>query len=348
MDTHYKVGVVSGKFRLLHKGHKEVMIRATLENIDKLVIVIHDNNDIHRYSSISELRIAIGQILSEIDFDYEIIICNESFDSIEGWETFVINKIGHDDILMFNSKEDYDNILLDNKFIECKNLRTISASTIETNPYNIDYYEQIAQEFMPYLNKKIVLSGVESSGKTQLSIKLSKTFNTLYSPEYGKNYAKIFLGNDDDSFTPKDFVFIAQNQISQDRELNKMARRTLIVDTDPFVTLRFLKTYYEEYQKRGIVTEEFEKDYNDAYKMLEIICGTYRCDKIFLLPPNSTYVLDHNRQKDQTQQMREERFKELLELYDRFDQKYTIVQGATYKEKFEFIEKEIEKMMDIY
>lgn len=348
MDKKYKIGVVSGKFRLLHKGHKEVMIRATLENIEKLVIIIHDNPNINRYSTLSELRIAIGEILREIDFDYEIIICNEIFEETTDWENFVIDKIGHDDILMFNSKEDYENILLKNKYIQCKNLSTISASTIETNPYNIDYYEQVAQEFMPYINKKIVLSGVESSGKTQLSIKLSKTFNTLYSPEYGKNYANTFLGNDDDSFTPKDFVFIAQNQLSQDRAINKLARRLLLVDTDPFVTLRFLTSYYEEYQKKGIITKEFEKDYEDAKTMLEMVCKTYKSDIIFILKPNTEYILDGTRWSDQTQQMRENHFDELLNIYQKFNQKYIIVEGNTFKEKFTFIENEIEKIMDIY
>lgn len=344
----YKVGVVSGKFRLLHKAHKEVIVRATLENIEKLVIVIHDLKGIERYSTIAELRIAIGEILKDIDMEYEIIICKEEFSNIKKWEQFVIEKVGHNDILMFNSKEDYENILLDNMYINCKNALSVSATKIEQNPYDINSYEQISKEFMPYINKKIVISGVESSGKTQISIKLSKALNTVYSPEYGRTYASKYLGADDEAFMPKDFVFIAQNQLNQDRKVNKEARRALIVDTDSYVTLRFLKSYYEEYEKRGLITEEFLKEYEDAKSMLETICKTNKSDLIFLLKPDGVYVEDGIRWEKQTSDERFKRFNQLKELYDRFEQPYIIVEGDNYKEKFAFIEDEIEKIMNIY
>ncbi len=344
----YKVGVVSGKFRLLHKAHKEVLIRATLEHIESLVVIIHENDSINRYSSLQELRIAIGTILKDVHMDYKIIICNQTFDTIKEWENFVINKVGHDNILMFNSKEEYPNELLDNKFIECKNLKTISSTLIEKNPYDIEVYEKVAKEFMPYINKKIIISGVESSGKTQFSIKLSEILNTVYSPECGRNYARTYLGGDDEAFTPKEFVFIAQDQLKQDRKLNKYARRALIIDTDPFVTLRFLYAYYEEYVKRGIITKEFEKEFEDAISMLETICKTYKSDITFLLKPNNEFASDGIRWDGQTEQYRYEQFEQLKKIYDKFDRKYIVVKGDSYKEKFNFIEKEIEKIMNVY
>ncbi|MFV0289000.1 MAG: AAA family ATPase [Mycoplasmatales bacterium] len=344
----YQVGVVSGKFRLLHKAHKEVLIRATLENIKSLVVIIHDNETIHRYSTLEELRVSIGTILKDTHMPYKIIVCQEIFPDIITWENFVIEQIGHQDILMFNSKEDYENITLDNKFIHCKNLKTISVTEIEKNPYDIEFYEKVAKEFMPYINKKIVISGVESSGKTQLAIKLSKILNTIYSPECGRGYAREFLGADDEAFTPKDFVFIAQNQLAQDRKLNKAAHRTLIVDTDPFVTLRFLYAYHAEYIKRGIITQDFEKEFTDAISMLETICKTYKSHLIFLLQPNNEFTSDGIRWDNQTQAYRKAQFNDLKKIYDKFGHKYIIVKGDTYSEKFEFMEKEIEKIMNIY
>lgn len=338
----YKAGVVSGKFRLLHKAHKELMTRATLENIDQLYIVIIDSPNIKRYSSIAELRIAIGNMMKDIDMNYNIIVSNQEFADIEQLERFVIEKIGHDDILMFDSKDEHPNVLLDNKFITCSASINISSTQIEANPYRIDNYENIAKEFMPYINKKVILTGTESTGKTQFCKKLSNVYNTTYSPEVGRFYGDEMLGQDDEAYTPKDFIFIAMEQIKQDKLINMDAKRCLFVDTDPFVTMRFLKSYYEEYQARGLITEEFEKEYDDAMTMLDTLCKTYRYDYVFLLTPNVPYVEDGLRWK-QSQDVLNTRFKELQAIYDKYQVEYHIIDGDSYLERFTEIEKQLKE-----
>ncbi len=338
----YKAGVVSGKFRLLHKAHKELLTRATLENIEELYIVIIDDPKMRRYSSIAELRIAIGNMMRDIDMKYTIIISEKEFDEIEDLERFIIENIGHNDILMFDSKDEHQNVLLDNKFITCSASINISSSQIEANPYRIDNYENIAKEFMPYINKKVILSGTESTGKTQFCKKLSNIYNTTYSPEVGRFYGQDELGADDEAYTPKDFVFIAMEQIKQDKKLNMEAKRCLFVDTDPFVTLRFLHSYYEEYQERGLITDEFEKEYEDAISMLDTLCKTYRYDYIFLLTPDVPYVEDGLRWK-QSQEVLNTRFNELKAIYDNYDVKYHIIDKTTYSERFTEIERQLKE-----
>lgn len=337
---HYKVGAISGKFRLLHKGHKELMTRATLQPIDELYIVIIDSPELKRYSSIAELRIAIGNIMKEIDMKYTIIISNVEFDNIESLEQFIINSVGHDDILMFDSKEKHPNVLLDNKFITCSASLNISSSQIEANPYRIDNYENIAKEFMPYINKKVILSGTESTGKTQFCIKLANIYNTTYSPEVGRFYGDLVLGQDDEAYTPKDFVFIAMEQLKQDKNINIDAKRCLFVDTDPFVTMRFLKSYYDEYQARGLITEEFTKEYDDAMRMLDTLCKTYRYDYVFLLTPDVPFIDDGLRWQ-QSQAVLNQRFKELQDIYDKYNVNYHIISGSSYLERFTEIEQQL-------
>lgn len=338
----YKAGVVSGKFRLLHKAHKEILTRATLENIEQLYIVIINSPNIKRYSTISELRIAIGNMMKDIDMKYTIIISNQEFDDIESLERFVIEQIGHDDILMFDSKDEHKNVLLDNKFITCSASINISSSQIEANPYRIDNYENIAKEFMPYINKKVILSGTESTGKTQFCKKLSNIYNTTYSPEVGRFYGDLILGQDDEAYTPKDFVFIAMEQIKQDKLYNMEAKRCLFVDTDPFVTMRFLNSYYDEYEARGLITEEFEKEYDDAVSMLDTLCKTYRYDYVFLLTPDVPYIEDGLRWK-QSQEVLNQRFKELQAIYDKYNVEYHIIDKKTYLERFTEIERQLKE-----
>lgn len=342
----YKAGVISGRFRLLHKAHKEVITRATLENIEKLYIVIIDSPDIKRYSTISELRIAIGNMLKGIDMPYQILISNIDYQDTKQFEEYIIEAIGHDNILMFDSKDTYPNKLVDNKFINCVSSINISSSQIEANPYRIDNYENIAKEFMPYINKKIVLSGLESSGKTQFCIKLANVFNTTFSGEVGRYYGSDNLGGDDEAFTPKDFVFIAMDQLNQDKKMNQEAKRCLFVDTDPIVTKRFLYAYYEEYTQRGLIDDNFKKEYDDAMTMLDTLCKTYRCDHVFVLSPEVEYVDDGLRWQ-QSDEQKAARFKLLLDLYDEYNIEYTIINGKTYQERFHSIEQHLEQLMQV-
>lgn len=333
---HYKYGVVSGKFRLLHKAHKEFITRATLENISNLCIVIIDNPNIKRYSTISELRIAIGNIMKDIDIKYSIIISDE-YAKLEDFEQHIASVLNSDDIIMFDSKDKHQNVLFDNKYITCSASSNISSSQIEASPYALVNYENIAKEFMPYINKKVILSGTESTGKTQFCKKLANIYNTIYSPEVGRFYGEQILGGDDESYTPKDFVFIAIEQLKQDKLLNLEAKRCLFVDTDPFVTMRFLKSYYDEYQSRDLITEEFIREYDDAMNMLDTLCSTYRYDYVFLLAPNVPYVEDGLRW-NQTSEQLNERFLELKSIYDKYNVKYHIVDSDNYLDRFTEIE----------
>lgn len=333
----YKLGVVSGKFRLLHKAHKELITRATLENIDSLAIVIYDTPEIKRYSTVAELRIAIGNMFRDIDMPYQIIIYNGDLNDVESLEQYLIDTVGHDDIVMFDSKNVYPNVRLANKYITCTASINISSSQIEENPYTTENYENIAKEFMPYINKKVVLSGIESSGKTQFCKKLANVYNTTYSSEVGRFYGERMLGGDDDSYTPKDFVFIAMDQMKQDKIINRDAKRCLFVDTDPFVTLRFLRSYYEEYEARNLITEEFKKEYDDAKAMLETLCKTYKYDVIFILSPDVPFVADGLRW-EQSDEVLRSRFQELLAIYDSFGVEYKIIDKSSYIDRFEAIE----------
>ncbi len=337
----YKAGVVCGKFRLLHKIHKELITRATLESIDKLYILIIDSPNIKRHSTISELRIAIGNMLKDIDMDYQIIISGNEFDNIIDLEQFLIAQIGHDNIVILDSKDKHKNKLIDNIFINCHASTSISSSQIEENPYLVDNYENIALEFMPYINKKVILTGTESTGKTQFCKKLSNIYNTTYSPEVGRFYARLELGYDDEAFTPKDFIFIAMEQLKQDKLKNLQAKRCLFVDTDPFVTMRFLMCYYEEYKARDLITEEFEKEYEDAFTMLDTLCKTYKYDYVFLLTPDVPFIEDGQRWQ-QTEEVLRNRFNQLKSIYDKYGVNYNIINQKTYKERFAEIEKQLQ------
>ncbi len=338
-----KVGAVSGKFRILHNAHKEYIIKATLE-VDELHIFIVDDPKIIRYATIKETQIAIGQILKHIDVDYYIHIAPYTQNMLE-WDNYVIKTVGHNNIKMYNSKEEYTNIKLKTGYINCTHSLSISASEIEKNPYKELNFRNIAREYMPYLNKKVVISGVESCGKTEMAKKIALIFDTEFSREYGRYYAEEHLGGEDDAFEAIDFEKIAIKQLVQDEQKNIDAKRFLVVDTDPIVTLRFLDAYYLEYKERKILTSEFEASYQSYRKRLVQICLDYQADLTIILAPNVKFVEDGKRWIiDQKERMKNHH--ELLRLYQELGKRYIVVDDINYKARFRNVEGKIINLLN--
>ena len=76
--------------------------------------------------------------------------------------------------------------------------------------------------------KKIVITGPESTGKSQLSAKLADYLQTVWVPEYARN----FLDELDRPYEEGDLLKIAQGQVTLEEEMAKRANKVLIVDTD--------------------------------------------------------------------------------------------------------------------
>lgn len=338
-----KVGAVSGKFRILHNAHKEYIIKATLE-VDELHVFIVDDPKIIRYATIKETQIAIGEILKHIDIDYYIHIAPYTLDMLE-WDNYVIKTVGHSNITMYNSKEEYTNIKLKTGYINCTHSLSISASEIEKNPYKELNFRNIAREYMPYLNKKIVISGIESCGKTEMAKKISMIFDTEFSREYGRYYADECLGGEDDAYDAIDFEKIAIKQMVQDEKKNRLAKRFLVVDTDPIVTLRFLDAYYQEYKERKILTSGFEKSYQKYRMRLVQICKEYHADLTIILAPNVKFVEDGQRWVvDQNE--RNKNHQELLRLYKELGKKFIVIDEENYKQRFKNVENKIIELLE--
>ena len=81
--------------------------------------------------------------------------------------------------------------------------------------------------------KKIVLTGPESVGKTVLAEKLAAHYNTVWVPEYAREYCDIH-GNQ--HFTPLDFAHIAGGQLLLEDQMAEKANGLLFCDTDLITT----------------------------------------------------------------------------------------------------------------
>jgi len=81
---------------------------------------------------------------------------------------------------------------------------------------------------------KIAVIGAESTGKSELCEALAKHYNTVWVPEYAREY---FNHSDIYNYTLEDLVIIAKKQIEAENELLKSARKFLFCDTT-LITLK--------------------------------------------------------------------------------------------------------------
>ncbi|MEM7484769.1 MAG: ATP-binding protein [Bacteroidota bacterium] len=102
--------------------------------------------------------------------------------------------------------------------------------------------EKLGQE--PSNLIKVVLFGPESTGKTTLSQQLARQYNTVWVPEYAREYLQNKWNNERKTCEPHDLLPIAEGQIRLENELSKKATDLLICDTDLLETKVYSEAYY--------------------------------------------------------------------------------------------------------
>ena len=91
---------------------------------------------------------------------------------------------------------------------------------------------------------KVVLFGPESTGKTTLSSQLARHYNSVWVPEYAREYLQNKWNNKRKTCEPKDLMPIAIGQMKIENELAQKTDTILICDTDLLETKVYSEAYY--------------------------------------------------------------------------------------------------------
>lgn len=91
---------------------------------------------------------------------------------------------------------------------------------------------------------KIVLFGPESTGKTTLSMQLARHYNSVWVPEYAREYLQDKWNNERKTCESTDLLPIAKGQMALENKLAKKTNTVLICDTDLLETKVYSETYY--------------------------------------------------------------------------------------------------------
>lgn len=155
---------------------------------------------------------------------------------------------------------------------------------------------------------KVVMFGPESTGKTTLSGQLARYYNTVWAPEYAREYLQDKWNEEKKTCEPKDLLPIAEGQIRIENKLTKRANKILICDTDLLETKVYSEAYYIGYCDPVLEKHALQNSY----------------DLYFLTYIDVPWEEDDLRDKPLERERMFEYFKETLEKYNR---KYVLLKG---------------------
>ncbi|MGS2741466.1 AAA family ATPase [Sinomicrobium sp. M5D2P17] len=93
---------------------------------------------------------------------------------------------------------------------------------------------------------KIALIGPESTGKTTLSRQLAAHYNTLWVPEYMREYLQKKWDREQKTCEPEDMLPIAEGQMLMENKKSALAHTLLFCDTNLLELKVYSEIYYGE------------------------------------------------------------------------------------------------------
>jgi len=109
---------------------------------------------------------------------------------------------------------------------------------------------------------KVVLFGPESTGKTTLSRQLARHYNTVWTPEFARDYLQEKWNNERKTCEQDDLIKIAEGQITLENELAKKADKVLICDTDLLETKVYSEEFYGGFVDNRLNNAAIENSYD--------------------------------------------------------------------------------------
>jgi NadR type nicotinamide-nucleotide adenylyltransferase len=238
-------GVVIGKFYPPHRGHKHLIDYARAR-VDQLTVILcqRPEEDPH-----GNLRAAW---LREIHPDADILPIDDVLgpDDSEGWARYTIQLLGAAPDVVFSSEEygprwagfmGCEHVLVDH----ARSAVPISGTLVRQDP--LGCWEFLEPPVRAHYAKRVILIGAESTGKTTLAEALARHYNTVWVPEYGRDYAaEKMAGPDADTWRSEEFLHIARTQCAWEDRAARDCNRLLVCDTDAFATSIWHRRYTGE------------------------------------------------------------------------------------------------------
>jgi HTH-type transcriptional regulator, transcriptional repressor of NAD biosynthesis genes len=318
-----KRGLIVGKFYPPHRGHK-FLIDFAASQVDQLTVIICQKPD---EQPPGELR---AGWLREIHPTVNVILIDDIYDEQDSkvWAENSIRWLGFVPDVVFTS-EDYGEPFA--KFLGCEHVLVdqsrihvpISGTKIRFDA--LQNWEYLEPPLRAWYAKRICLVGAESTGKTTLSQQLAEHYQTIWVPEYGREYTEQrSITEHGFQWTSGEFSHIAQKQCEIENEAARRANKILFCDTDAFATAIWHRRYLGE---RSIEVEKIATNHRVP-------------DLYFLTDVNTPFEQDGTRDGEAIREWMHETFVQELTTQNR---RFIFIDGSP-NERFEKAKRAIEAL----
>lgn len=250
-----KVGLTLGKFAPLHRGH-QFMIETALKEMDEVVVVIYDSPETTnipltiRAEWIRKIYPSI-QVIEAWDGPTE---SGDTPEIKEKQEQYILHLLNGKKITHFYSSEFYGDHMSKalgavNRLVDCaRSTFPISGTRVRQSSYeNRSYVHPLVYRD---LITNVVFLGAPSTGKTTLTEAITREMDTVWMPEYGREYWDNHQINR--RLTPAQLVEIAEGHLEREEKWLLEAKDYLFTDTNALTTYLFA-IYYHGWAEQRLV-----------------------------------------------------------------------------------------------
>lgn len=241
-------GVVVGKFYPPHRGHR-FLIDTAVSKADRVTVMVVDGRG---EDPPADLRAAW---LRELHPDATVIVVPDIGvdDDSEAWARHAWESLDGGTIDAVFTSEPYGvpwaAAIAELQGSACRNEYVgrsyidVSGTQIRADP--AAYWRYIDAPVRAHYVRRVCIVGAESTGSTTLARQLASAYETIWVPEYGRDYTieKFTIGTGD-QWLPSDFLRIALEQNAlEDRMAREAPTGILFCDTDSLATALWEEVY---------------------------------------------------------------------------------------------------------
>lgn len=329
----YRVGMYGGSFNPMHKGHLKCIISAACM-CEKLYIVLSigiNRREIDyrvRYRWLYQATKHIGNVKiimlkdsckEKTEYTSEIAKADSEYIKKEIGEPIDIVFCGSD-----YDKSSFWNVNYPESEFYVFERNEMSSTELRKNIYK--HWEWLPNFVKTYYVKKVLIIGVESSGKSVMTKNLANYFNTNFIEEAGKELSE--KSGTDRMMLNEDFTEILLEQKINEMKAVENSNKVLFCDTDCLVTNFYLR---------------FHEGDDLNLKLSDAIDAINTYDLILFLAPDVKWVQDG----DRSEEIRDNRLKYrdmLSEIYNSHRKNFEYIEGD-YFTKFNKCVELVEKML---
>lgn len=245
-------GLVFGKFLPLHEGHRLLLnfARMSCHRLTILVCTLPSEpipGEI-RYLWVKELFPDCNVVHHYADIPQEP---DEHPDFWDIWKKSIAKHCPGEEFDALFGSEDYGWKMAETMGIEYipvnrdRDMVPVSGTAIRDNP--MKYWQFLPRVVRPYFAKRVCVIGPESTGKSGLTEKLARHYDTVWVPEYARSLLAEYeknRGYEPGEVRLADIATIARGQMVTEESQARRCNRILFCDTDPMTTVYWSYFYF--------------------------------------------------------------------------------------------------------